>query len=111
MAQKVEVRLIDDLDGSEADETVTFGLDSKEYEIDLSAEHAKELRDGLAAFVAAARKAGKRRAGRGSGKTGAGSGTNTAEVREWAKAEGLEVSDRGRIPAELMVKFQQAHSS
>src|SRR5689334_8523416 len=110
MAQKVQTLFIDDLDGSEAEGTVRFGLDGAEYEIDLNVEHAKELRDTLARYVNAARRAGgtaKRPAARGS-RRGSANGVNTTEVREWAKAQGIEVKDRGRIPAELVVKFKAA---
>ena len=109
MAQKIQILFVDDLDGSEAEGTVRFGLDGTEYEIDLNAEHAQALRDALARYVKAARRAGAgtRRPARGGRKAAAG-GPNTTEVREWAKAQGIEVKDRGRIPAELVVKFNAA---
>jgi hypothetical protein len=100
---------IDDIDGSEAQGNVRFALDGIEYEIDLSAKHARALRDALAPFVAAARRAGGnvRRPAR-SGRRASAGGLNITEVREWAKAQGLEVKDRGRVPAELVVKFKAA---
>ena len=109
MAQKIQTLFIDDLDGSEADGTVRFGLDGTDYEIDLNAEHASELRDALARYVNAARRAGggARRPAR-SGRRASANGLNTTEVREWAKAQGIDVKDRGRVPAELVVKFQAA---
>jgi hypothetical protein len=109
MAQKAQTLYIDDLDGSAADGTVRFGLDGTEYEIDLNAEHARQLRDALALYVKAARRAGSaaRRPARG-GRRAPASGPNTTEVREWAKAQGIEVKDRGRVPAELIVKFKAA---
>jgi Lsr2 len=109
MAQKIQTLFIDDLDGSEAEGTVRFGLDGAEYEIDLNAGHAQALRDALAPFVAAARRAGSgaRRPAR-TGRRAPAGGLNTTEVREWAKAQGIEVKDRGRIPAELVVKFKAA---
>ena len=109
MAQKVQTLFIDDLDGSAAEGTVRFALDGTEYEIDLNAEHAQQLRDALAANVRAARRAaaGPRRAARG-GRRGPAGEVNTTEVREWAKTQGIEVKDRGRIPAELVVKFKAA---
>jgi hypothetical protein len=109
VAQKVQTLFIDDLDGSFAEGTVRFGLDGTEYEIDLNEEHAKALRDALARYVSAARRAsgGARRPAR-SGRRASPSGLNTTEVREWAKAQGIEVKDRGRVPAELVVKFQAA---
>ena len=109
MAQKIQTLFIDDLDGSDAEGTVRFGLDGAEYEIDLSAQHAQELRDALARYVGAARRAGggvRRPARRGP--RGSVSGLNTTEVREWAKAQGMDVKDRGRVPAELVVKFKDA---
>lgn len=109
VAQKVQTLLIDDLDGSAADGTVRFGLDGTEYEIDLSAGHARELRDALARYVQAARRAdgGARQPAR-SGRRDSASGVDTTEVREWAKAQGIEVKDRGRIPAELVARFKAA---
>ncbi len=108
MAQKIQTLFVDDLDGSDAEGTVRFGLDGTEYEIDLNAEHARQLRDALARFVGAARKAGgARRPARG-GRRGPASGLNSTEVREWAKAQGIEVKDRGRVPAELVIKFRAA---
>jgi hypothetical protein len=108
VAQKVQTLLIDDLDGSAAEGTVRFGLDGTEYEI-LPAEYAQQLRDTLPAYVRAGRRVsgGSRRPARG-GRRGAASGLNTTEVREWAKAQGIEVKDRGRVPAELVVKFKAA---
>jgi len=109
MAQKIQTFFIDDLDGSEADGTVRFGLDGTDYEIDLNAEHAQELRDALARYVSAARRAGNgsRRPAR-TGRRAPANGLNTTEVREWAKAQGIDVKDRGRVPAELVVKFKAA---
>jgi hypothetical protein len=108
VAQKVQTLLIDDLDGSAADDTVRFGLDGTEYEIDLNAGHAQELRDALARYVRAARRvSGSRRLAR-SGRRGSAGGPDSTEVREWAKAQGIEVKDRGRVPAELVVKFKAA---
>jgi nucleoid-associated protein Lsr2 len=109
MAQKIETLFIDDIDGSAAEGTVRFGLDGTEYEIDLNAKHAQELRDALARYMNAARRAGRgtRRPARGGGR-GSASGPNSTEVREWAKAQGIEVKDRGRMPAELVVKFKEA---
>ena len=109
MAQKIQTLFIDDLDGSDAEGTVRFALDGTDYEIDLSAEHAQQLRDALAAYVKAGRRVsgGIRRPARG-GRRGSASGLNTTEVREWAKAQGIEVKDRGRVPAELVVKFKAA---
>jgi len=109
VAQKIQTLFIDDLDDSAAEGTVRFGLDGAEYEIDLNAEHAKELREALARYVGAARRVGSaaKRPARG-GRRGSVSGLNTPEVREWAKSQGIEVKDRGRVPADLVVKFKAA---
>src|SRR5689334_15037984 len=109
VAQKIQTLFIDDLDGSAAEGTVRFGLDGVEYEIDLSAEHSRELRDALARDVGAARRVGgnAKRPSRG-GRRGSAGGPNPTEVREWAKEQGIEVKDRGRVPAELVIKFKAA---
>ena len=109
MAQKIQTLFIDDLDGSEAEGTVRFALDGTEYEIDLNAEHAEALRDALARYVTAARRArgGARRSTRSRHRASAGGGDST-EIREWAKAQGIEVKDRGRVPAELVARFKAA---
>ena len=109
MAQKIQVLLVDDLDGGEAEGTVRFGLGGVDYEIDLSAEHAEALRRALAPFVDAARRGpgAGRQQGRGGQRAGA-SGLDTTEVREWARAQGIEVKDRGRIPAEVVARFKAA---
>jgi hypothetical protein len=106
MAQKVQTLFIDDLDGSAAEGTVWFGLDGVEYEIDLSAEHSQELRDALSRYVGAARRECQRPPR--SGRKGSAGGPNPIEVREWAREQGIEVKDRGRVPAELVVKFKAA---
>ena len=111
MAQKIQTLFIDDIDGSEAEGTVRFALDGSEYEIDLNAKHAEALRKSLARYVDAARRSSSSGAARRparSGRKAAASGLNTTEVREWAKAQGIEVKDRGRVPAELVVRFRAA---
>jgi hypothetical protein len=109
MAQKIQTLLIDDLDESPADGTVRFALDGTDYEIDLNADHAQQLRDALARYVGAARRtSGSARRPPRTARTPQANGLNTTEVREWAKAQGIDVKDRGRIPAELIVKFKTA---
>jgi Lsr2 len=112
VVQRIHTVLVDDLDGSDAAGTVTFGIDSVTYEIDLSADHAAELRDCLAQYVAH----GRRQSGRSSSRRSAGgrssrttSGPSPAEVRDWAKAQGRDVSDRGRVPAEVRAAYDAAH--
>lgn len=105
MAQKTEVILIDDLDGGQAEETVEFGLDGKTYAIDLSAENAAKLREALDPFVRVARKIAvtpHRRAVRVS------TGVDATAVREWAKANGIAISSRGRIPKDAIEKYVAA---
>jgi Lsr2 len=111
VAQKIQTLFIEDLDGSTAEGTVRFGLDGTEYEIDLNEKHAQELRDALARYVSAARRAsdGARRPAR-PGRQAPATGLNTTEVREWAKAQGIEVKDRGRVPAELVIRFKAANA-
>jgi hypothetical protein len=107
VAQRTRIELVDDIDGTDADETVRFGLDGVSFEIDLSKKNAAKLRDQLALFVGSARKTGGRRR-RGAGvRPGAVSGT-TADIREWARANGYEVSDRGRIPADIRAAYEAA---
>ena len=110
MAQKVQTLFIDDIDGGEAEGTVRFGLDGTDYEIDLSAAHSKELRKAAAKYIAAGRKVGgtARRRGSAGGRKNSGGGPTPSEVREWAKAQGIEVRDRGRVPTDLVIKFQAA---
>jgi Lsr2 len=109
VAQKIQTLFIDDLDGSAAEGTVRFGLDGTEYEIDLNARHAKNMREALARYVNAARRVGgsARKPVRGSSRRPANGPDNT-EVREWARAQGIEVKDRGRVPADLVAKFKAA---
>jgi hypothetical protein len=107
MAREVTLSLVDDIDGSQAVETVSFGLDGRVYDIDLSAVHATQLRDVLAAYVAAAR--------RGTGSTGRrrppglsrpiGDREQTVAIREWARANGQRVSDRGRISRSVLEAY------
>ena len=109
MAQKVQVLLVDDLDGTEASETVSFGLDGVAYEIDLSTGNAGQLRGSLADYVSHARKAGssQRRSARTRGRAAAGQ-SNT-EIRNWAREQGYDIKDRGRVPADLVAKYQAAN--
>ncbi|MCP2266479.1 Lsr2 family protein [Promicromonospora thailandica] len=109
MVQKVQLVLEDDIDGGAAHETVNFGLDGVSYEIDLNAEHAAQLRDALASWVGHARKV-KAPVARGTTTTRRSrSGSDTAAVREWAKANGYTVSDRGRIAAEVQEAYAKAN--
>ena len=107
MAQRVHVVLVDDIDGSDATETVSFGLDGATYDIDLNEKNAAALRDALAPYVGHARRSGgTRRAAR---KAPASSGPSAAEIREWARANGHDVPDRGRVSAEVRQAYDAAH--
>lgn len=101
MAQKVQVTLVDDIDGSPAQETVTFALDGVTYEIDVNEDHAKALRESFAEWIGHARRAGGRRTSGRRGSTSAPGTSDAARIREWARAHGYSVSERGRIPAEI----------
>jgi hypothetical protein len=106
MAQKITVALEDDLDGGPADETVRFGLGGADYEIDLSTKNANAFRRQLAPFIEHARKTGRgqrRRPGRT-----ASSRERSGDIRAWAKDQGIEVSDRGRIPASVAEQYDAA---
>ena len=105
MAQRIQTLLIDDIDGGDADATVRFGLDGTEYEIDLSAAHGDELRNALAQYLAHARRTGGTAKSAARSRRG-GTVVDTAKVREWAKGQGIEVKDRGRVPAGVVEQYQ-----
>ncbi|MEU8670633.1 Lsr2 family protein [Streptomyces anulatus] len=110
MAQKVQVLLVDDLDGVEADETVTFALDGKTYEIDLTTANADKLRGLLEPYTKGGRRTGGRAStGRGKGRAVAGGNKDTAEIRRWARENGHNVNDRGRVPAEIREAYEKAN--
>ncbi len=123
MVQKTTVTLVDDIDGGDAEESVEFGVDGVFYEVDLSDSHAKALREALADYVAHARRSGGRRtparraragnATRASRPSGAAPAPVDREqskaIREWARSQGLGVSDRGRIPNSFTEAYHQAH--
>lgn len=113
MARRVQVHLVDDLDGGQADETVTFGLDGVVYEIDLSSAHAAELRDALSVYIGAGRRAGRgltvsaNRSRRGGG--AAPSRNDRAQnkaIRDWAKRKKINLNERGRIPQRIVDQYQ-----
>jgi hypothetical protein len=122
VAQRTTVSLVDDLDQTEADETVEFGVDGATYEIDLSDANAANLRDALADYVAHARRlAGRRRTGRSAPRPNSATGSSRPSgrasvdreqnqaIREWARRQGMTVSERGRIPAEVTEAYHKAH--
>jgi hypothetical protein len=108
MAQRVHVVLVDDIDGSDAGETVTFGLDGATYEIDLNEKNAAALRDALAPYLGHARRSGGTRRGKKSSPA-ASSGPSAAEVRAWARENGWDVPDRGRVSADVRQAYDAAH--
>ncbi|ARD42409.1 histone-like nucleoid-structuring protein Lsr2 [Actinomyces gaoshouyii] len=106
MAQKTQIILVDDIDQSAASQTVTFGLDGVTYEIDLNDEHAAALRESIEEWSSKARRVSGRRNVR---RRGSSSSAETQKIREWARSQGMEVSDRGRIPAPIREAYNQAH--
>jgi Lsr2 len=117
MAQQTTVRFVDDLDGSEAVGTVTFALNNRAYEIDLSDENTDKLHEALAPFIEHGRKAGGRSGGRGRTRGQApmtetparSNREETQAIREWARQNGHQVSDRGRIPKSVLEAYRAAH--
>ncbi len=102
MAQKVSIVLVDDLDGSEAVETVSFAIDGRDYEIDLSSKNATKLRDVLAPYVGHARRGGGRKRSRGNG-------PSPSDIRSWARENGFTVPDRGRVSSQVREAYIAAH--
>lgn len=118
MAQKVLVELVDDLDGTVSDDitTVTFGLDGVNYEIDLTEDNADNLRTTLEDFINAGRRTGgrlKRSAGTVAKRPAptAADREQTKAIRDWARQNGFELSDRGRIPSQVLEAFETAHTA
>ena len=122
MAQKVQVILVDDVDGGEAAETVSFALDGVSYEIDVSEKNATALREALAPWVGHARRVGGRASsGRARSSSGGGGGGGSrsrgssagrhdlSDVRAWARENGYQVSDRGRVSSEVIAAYEKAH--
>jgi Lsr2 len=120
MAQKVQVILVDDVDGGKAEETVSFALDGVSYEIDVSEKNASALREALAPWVGHARRVGGRASsgrsrstssGGGSGRSRGSSGGrhDLSDVRAWARENGYQVSDRGRVSSEVIAAYEKAH--
>jgi hypothetical protein len=111
MAKRVIHELIDDINGQPADESLTFGLDGVQYEIDLTSKNATKLRDALAPFVAAGSKVGRGGVGVGRGRDGRGRAPARSDreanqaIRDWAKSHNIEVSDRGRIKQDIVDRY------
>jgi hypothetical protein len=111
VAQKVQIAFIDDVDGGVAAGTVTFGLDSKEYEIDLSEANAQALREVLAPWVGHARRLSGRGSSRGrsSAARASSSRADLVAVRAWARENGYQISGRGRVAGEVLAAYEAAH--
>ncbi|MDR1852251.1 MAG: Lsr2 family protein [Propionibacteriaceae bacterium] len=108
MAQRTRVELIDDLDGSAADTTITFGYEGKNYEIDLTAAHAAELASVLEPYIKVGRKVGQMAGVRRTYNRVQLSAPQDV-IRAWAKSKGLKIADRGRIPSEIVKAYEEAH--
>lgn len=109
MAQKTVVILEDDIDGGPADETVSFSLDGTSYEIDLTSKNAARLRAAFAPFVGAARKAGRTgSSGPSRRRSRRGGDDRVAEIRAWARSNGIKVSERGRIAGDVLAKWESS---
>lgn len=106
MASRVRVILEDDLDGRPADETVTFALDGVRYEIDLASDHANQLRDDLAPWVSSARRTGGRKI---ASPARSARRADLDDIRRWGRAQGWQISDRGRVPQNIVEAYDQAH--
>ncbi len=106
MATKTVTELVDDVDGKPADETVSFGLDGVQYEIDLATDNAEALREALSPYVDVARRTGGRRT---SGKpVRVPTEVDTKAVRAWAASNGIELSARGRVPGHVVEQYRAA---
>jgi len=105
MARKTVVELVDDIDGSPAEETVVFSLDGTDYEIDLSSAHADQLRTALAPFTGKARKPARTDAPAKPAAPSAQIPERSLEIRAWARQHGIEISERGRIPGQIQQAF------
>jgi len=112
MAQRVNVVLVDDIDGSDAAETVSFALDGVDYEIDLSDQHAGELREAISLYVGHARRTGgRRKIGKRSGAAAPenGAAASAADIRAWARENGWDVPERGRVSADVREAYAAAN--
>ncbi len=106
MAQRTQVLYVDDIDGSDAEGTVRFGFDGTDYEIDLNKQHADQLAQAIGPFLAAARKLPPSRRPARAARAGR---HNHSDVRAWARDQGIKISERGRIPADVLAKYNAAH--
>jgi hypothetical protein len=110
MAKRVQVIHTDDIDGSEAAETIAFSLDGITYSIDLSADNAKKLRNAFAPYIAAGERDRSATTRRGGTSRRKATGTAATDIRAWAASQGMQVSARGRVSAEVREAYERAHS-
>ena len=103
--KKTEVILVDDIDGSSADRTISFSVNGVSFEIDLNEEHATELLEDFAKWESHARRVGGRATATRRRRASSGAPSEAAQIRAWAQKKGIEVSDRGRIPAPVVEKY------
>lgn len=108
MAQKVSIEIVDDIDGSVADETVSFALDGARYEIDLTTKNATALRDALAPFIAAGRRLDRSAASRAKRRASRNGDSEATIIRAWARENGVPVSERGRVGADVVAAYKAA---
>lgn len=119
MAQKIMVSLVDDIDGGEAAETVTFAVDGVQYEMDLSTKNGEKFRKAITPFVDKARRVGRAKdsrtatatahRSRSAASNGGGGKLDLTKVRAWARENGYQVSERGRVSGEIQKAYQAAH--
>jgi hypothetical protein len=109
VAQRTQIIFTDDIDGSDAEGTVTFALNGVQYEIDLGKKNSDKLARAFAPYVEAGRKVSTRTPARSPRAASAPKRHDQLAVREWARGQGLEVSSRGRIPADVLAKYEAAH--
>lgn len=107
MAKKTHIELVDDIDGSTADETIAFSIDGAHYEIDLSAENAEKIRAEIGGWAEKGTRVARKKTRRASAPSS--SSEENARIRQWAKDNGYEVGDRGRISAEIRQAYADAH--
>ncbi|HEY2442020.1 MAG TPA: Lsr2 family protein [Streptosporangiaceae bacterium] len=107
MAQTTVVTITDDIDGTEGAETLTFSFDGQSYEIDLGEKNLKKFKKGLQPFIDSSRKVRRQPAARPA--RARTSRNNSSDIRAWAAEQGIAVSERGRIPAAVVEKYEAAH--
>jgi Lsr2 len=107
MAKTTVVTITDDIDGSEGAETLSFSFDGQSYEIDLSRKNIDKFKKGLQPFIDSGRRVSRQSAGRSA--RGRSSRNNSSAIRAWAAEQGLAVSERGRIPASIVARYEAAH--